>query len=436
MSAPPAAGARAASVVRALRAPRAVIAELLAICAGALALAVVPQETDPAGHARFAEGSPRLATAARLLGLDQVLHAPWFLAAVALAACSLVLVQIDQWRRLARTWGAAPGDAGLASAPYRVSFVRPGVGGAMRQARRRRRGGLLGAPVFHLGLLVVVVAALSRALLGATAVANVVEGETLEPGEAAWARQWPGWLAPRIALDRPIRLDELRLERHSSGALRSLDARVLVGTGPGARSLDVGINAPLSVDGAQVFLSHAFGLAALVSFESSGETAHRAVLLRQVDGRVFEGGDALPGAVELRLRAFWQDDRTGPSRIELRAARGGALLALGPLEPGRPVALPGAGTLRLEGVRRWVRLDASRDSALPLAFTGFLLVALGAFLMVVVVPVDEWIVTEPAPGGERVTVALRPHRFAPMYEEKFERLVRAQGGTDPGADRG
>ena len=62
------------------------------------------------------------------------------------------------------------------------------------------------------------------------------------------------------------------------------------------------------------------------------------------------------------------------------------------------------------------------------AFVAFAIAVLGFALIVTVVRVDTAVLVTPSAGGERVMVALRAQRFAPLYAERFERLVREQGG--------
>jgi hypothetical protein len=78
----------------------------------------------------------------------------------------------------------------------------------------------------------------------------------------------------------------------------------------------------------------------------------------------------------------------------------------------------------------WARLQGSRDSALWLAYTGMALVMLGATLIFMLIKRDFCIVITPLGERERVFVALKPQRFAPLFQERFEEFVRELGGDD------
>jgi hypothetical protein len=90
--------------------------------------------------------------------------------------------------------------------------------------------------------------------------------------------------------------------------------------------------------------------------------------------------------------------------------------------------LPGGGQLRLHSLPYWARLHGSHDPALGLVYVGFVIALLGGALTYGVVRVDEFVQVVPDGAGERVVVALRPHRFAPLFRDRFERLVRDHGG--------
>jgi hypothetical protein len=116
-----------------------------------------------------------------------------------------------------------------------------------------------------------------------------------------------------------------------------------------------------------------------------------------------------------------------PASLEVRVMKDNGLLRAGELRPGDSLRLPGGNILTLHGTPSWARLRGSRDSALWLAWVGFALVMAGGVMVFGMVKVDACVVVTPAGGRERVFVALKPARFAPMFQERFQRLVREQG---------
>jgi hypothetical protein len=112
----------------------------------------------------------------------------------------------------------------------------------------------------------------------------------------------------------------------------------------------------------------------------------------------------------------------------VRIRKGGVTLAEGVLKPGETMVMPEGGELKLHGLPFWVRIHGSHDPAIGLTYLGFTLVLLGAAMTFGVIRVDEFVSITPEGQVERVVVALLPHRFEALFQERFERLVREHGG--------
>ncbi len=414
-------------VRRALRSPRTIVAELLAVAGAGVALASLPQLELPGDLARLEAAHPAAAAFAHALALDRVLHGPWLWVPLLAAMASLGVVLAEQWQRVVRQLRAEPGPGAFESAAFQAEFVRPSRQASTR-VRRRSRVGHLGSPLFHSGLMVVVAAGLLRALFGRDAVVELVEGETLPASPAAFGAQWGGPLSRPLALSAPLRLLEIRREPYASGALRALSARAALLEPAGERPVRIAINDPLDVAAERVYLTNRNGIAALVRVSPSGGVP-TALLLEEGDlaGR-YESRAVLGGELEVIARAAAGPGGALPEAVEVRVLRRGALLFVGALAPGSAVPLPGGRSFAVESLRRWARFEVGRDLASPLAFAGFALVILGAVVVVAFIPFDTAVLVSPAPEGERVRVALRPHRLPAVFEERFARLVREEGG--------
>ncbi|WP_248344109.1 cytochrome c biogenesis protein ResB [Anaeromyxobacter paludicola] len=403
------------------------VLEVLAFAVACAVYTLVPQvgAAGPAARGRFAAQHPLAAPWLRALRLDAVLHSPWFLALLALSAVSLSIVALDQWRRALRLYRRAPEPGAFGAAQHRrvVRRARPAGAEAPRFTREGALG-LFGSPIFHTGLLLLLVAGTVRALAADDATAYVIEGESLDPTAEAWGMHWGSALAPPLRLPERVRLAELHPELHPDGALRALSADLAVGQ-DGARRARVAINAPLALGGARLYLTGTYGLAVELGVsQEGGASEERAwAVIEPTGGELAGSGSlALPGGRSVLLRARRSAGGALPGEVEVRVVRGGALLLAGPLAPGAPVPLPGGGKLALADVRYWAELRGSRDPGLGLAWTGFLLAVAGVSLLFLATPVETAVI--PLSGGEEVLVALKAERFAPLYAERFERLVR------------
>ncbi|MEI8288514.1 MAG: cytochrome c biogenesis protein ResB [Verrucomicrobiota bacterium] len=345
-----------------------------------------------------------------------VFSSPWFVALTAATAASLSIVVTEQFRRLHSQWRQTPVVSTFHSAPFKIEIERPATTTVPRQkVWTERRLGLAGSLVFHLGLLCLIVAGAMRALFATDATVDLIEGETLAPTAAAWSAQWPGLLARPFRLDQPMVFESIKGSSYAGGDLRELHAKLSAG--------NIGVNQQLHLNGSKIYLAQEFGPAALLEWNGS---EHIAALLSVQGHGNFVGEAAGPAG----LTAFLRSDSTRPARVEVRVMRGGALLLAGQLAVGETIALSGGATLALRGTPMWGRLHGSRDSALWLAYCGMILAMAGAAMIFTLIKLDYCLVITPLGATERVFIALKPQRFAPLFQERFEKLVREQSARN------
>lgn len=355
----------------------------------------------------------------------QVFRTAWFVVLTAVTAASLSIVVLEQYRRLRAQWTRKLTEAHFENAPFRAEFERPATRSpSPAKIWSERRIGLAGSFVFHCGLLLIIVAGMLRALFATDAATDVLEGETLAPQASAWAGQFPGVLAKPFALDREITLREVKATRYADGDLRSLSVRLAV---EGAER-EVQINQEARVNGRRIYVGHEFGPAALLEWQPSAATppAKQGLLLAEANGGNFEGKLALNANRRVYFRSHIDDAGNRSGILEARVMHGDALVSATELPVGGTLALPDGGRITLHGLPTWARLHGSRDSALPLAFAGMLLAMLGATMMFTLIKRDCCVVITPLGECERVFVALKPQRFAPLFQERFEQLVNEQ----------
>lgn len=414
-------------LARALRSIRLIVTELALVVLASVLFTLFPQVTsDPDKAQRVLEGLGLLRPLARVLQLDHILGSWWFLGTLILSAASLTVVSVEQWKRARRAWTEQLSAASFRHAPFTRTWIRRAASASpVTSLKSRGRMGLLGLPLFHTGLLLVVIAGFLRMLFGTDALVDLYEGETLQANGAGYSAQWPGPFAKPFALDAPLTFEKLAPNPYSTGSLKGISARV---RWVGAETpMTVSINDPLQFGPRTFYLTQTFGPAAFLEVEEGGRTSRTIQFLqRQEEGGY--GATTQVGGLELKLKGVLQQNGDLDGKLEGRVLRNGGLLYAGALEPGQRLRLPSGEQLILHDLRFWAQFTGNRDWALPLAYAGFLLSFLGALLLFTVVKVDTALVIEPCEGGERVWVALRPRRFAPLYAERFERIVQDNGG--------
>ena len=374
-----------ASIKRLLRRPAVILGELAAIAvAGALGASL-----------------PQL----------HVFQSLWFAAVAGLAAASLTVVVSEQFRRANSQWRQPPALAQFQSAPFKTEFERPATTAtAQTKIWSEHRLGLADSLVFHTGLLLLIIAGAWRALFATEAVADLIEGETLAP-TAAWSAQWPGVFAKPLRLEQPITLESVNGRRYPGGDLRELRAKFSAG--------EIAVNHQLHFGGSRLYLAQKFGPAALLEWNSSQRIA---ALLTDSGHGNYAGESTGPDGLKIFLRS----NSERPANLDVRVMRGGGLLAVATLGIGEVIPLPDGASLTLRGVPMWARLHASHDSALWFAYLGMILTMLGATMIFTLIKLDCCVVVTPLGERERVFIALKPQRFAPLFQERFEKLVCEQ----------
>ena len=256
-----------------------------------LALASVPgsmlpqQGGNPAGVQQYYTSHPALAPWLNRLGLFNVFAAPWFAAIYLLLFASLVGCVVPRTFRLAGSARTLPPRAPrhLARLPRSAEYttalppqeavevaarVLSGRGFRLRRpddedwvsaekGYLREAGNLL----FHLALLGVLVSVALGGLFGYKADRLLVQGQSFADTVSALDEWHPGRFVTAADLGPfTIKLNRFDASYVASGQQRgqpsAFDARVTYTEQPGgpARTFDLDVNRPLSVDGAKVYL--------------------------------------------------------------------------------------------------------------------------------------------------------------------------------------
>ena len=424
------------SVKQFLRSPKLIVGELVAVALLSALGAAIPQQgtaTD-AELERLHQAGPVVSRLIDWLGVDHIFRMGLFIAVAALTSASLLVVIFEQLKRLRLQWAPKLTETHFRSAPFREEFeLSPGPSFAIAGADARvriwteRRVGLLGSPIFHIGLLLLIVAGALQALFGTSAVVKLMEGETLAPVASAWSGQFPGFLGKQLQLALPVTLNAVKMEHYTNGELRDLRVELALLVDGTAKVQEIAVNHDLKIHNARLFLGSDFGLAALIECRNGGTTPQReAVLLAEQGANVFAGMLAGQTGWIAHLRVRLGADGARPGSVDIRVMKGTALVFAGEAAVGQSVTLPSGETLTLRGMPFWARLRGSRDCALWLVYGSFALVLVGVVLMFTVVKVDFCVAMTSVGEKARVLVALRPHRLAPLFQERFEDLVREQ----------
>lgn len=402
---------------------------LLLLGIAAIPGSLVPQRTsDPIAVAAFVRENPTTAQWYERLGLFDVYGSPWFSAIYLLLFISLVGCLVPRARQHWRMWRRSPGapPANLARLPDTVPVPVPATdtGGALaaaeaelRRTRWRVRAGdgwvagekgfwrENGNQIFHFALVGVLAAVGLGALTGWQGNVVITEGS----GFSNTLTQYDTFTAGRFAdadslppFSVRLRSFDVDFERGDAqrGAPRDFAAAVDVVEAPGQppQSRTFGVNSPLSLDGARVYLiGHGYAPRIVVRDTQGRVVFDDAVVFLPQDGNFTSSGvvkvpDAEPqlGFRGLFLPTAAVDPESGPVSLFPAPDSPGLFLSaftgdlgldsgepqnvyrlddsqmeqigLKGLKPGETWQLPdGAGTVEFTGYDRWISVKVAHD---------------------------------------------------------------------------
>lgn len=440
---------------RQLTSMRTALILLFLLALAAVPGSIIPQEAiNPIKVAQFTQDNPELAQWYQRFGLFDVFGSPWFGAIYLALLVSLLGCIVPRARQHLAAMRARPPATPrrLARLPeYRERRTGGTPDEVVREAaqvlRRRRfrvvedgssvaaeRGYLreVGNLVFHVAIVVILLGVAAGSLLGFKGTALVVEGRgfantvTQYDGYQAGALTGPGDLPP-FALT--VRKFDASFQKSgpTRGAATNFDAFLDYTEHPGGprKSYDLGVNHPLNIGGAQIFLiQHGYAPSFTVR-DSDGEVAYSGpvpflpqdgnytstgvvkVPDAQPDGLGFEGfflptatvdpqlgpRSVFPAALRpaVYLTAYHGDlgmndgiaqsiyklDTSQMKQFQSKGSSGKDPLRLA-LTPGQTAKLPdGRGSITFDGYKDWVNLQISRNPGTPIVFAGAVLALAG-----------------------------------------------------------
>jgi|GEM_PF-273799 len=379
-------------LVRFLFSMRFAIFILLVLVAACIAGSVLPQGYD---LSYYTQSYPEWAAGAVLLfGLDDVFHAPWFVALVVLLCVNLLgcsLVRFPSLLRQSRwTFDAARAEelrrgmqaAGTYNGEARELFRRlgfrkiteaAGADGRTYLFADRHKAGLWGAWVTHLGMLLVIAGFGFGQIAGEEYTVYGVPGQTLAIGDTAYE----------------VTIDDFRTDYREGGTVDQYTATLTVTDTASNRTVDgtASVNAPLSAFGLK-FYQNSTGWAADVKvFDEDGTVLEEGVLCA---GECLDL-TSVPG-VTVCLASLYPDyteDEAGqPSTASnvlnnpaylYRLYYQGQILGMNVLTGSQVITLDGC-LIGFTNPRAYTLLQITRDPFEPLAAVGALLILAGLIL--------------------------------------------------------
>jgi cytochrome c biogenesis protein len=372
--------------------------------------------------------------------------------------------------------GTGPDETASGAARYlrrkRFRVSRDGLGVAAEKGALREAGSLL----FHWAFFLLIVGVIVGKGTGFTGRAVVTEGESFVDARFNYAGQ--------IRVGRyfgggftgvGVRLLDFEATYRRNGLPKDFVSRVAFSDREGRpiRTEEVRVNHPASVEGLHVF-QEGFGWAPVVQVELDGAAMWSSpIVLVRDDAPEGVPATAMPWRGAIKISAtdpdvmitleLWSDFRsyanfrfTGepspmlvqfdpyirysvfvgriadPTRSTIDT-NGLRRVGSGDLHAAARSSLdvPGAGELRLSfpELRQYSVLLISRDVGIPVVLAAAILVLMGLIPSLYVSRRKVWVRVEPAPGGALVKIGGFALQHKDAFQEEFDRIVRAIGGS-------
>jgi len=245
---------------------------LLALAVASIAGTIIPQNAHPAAYQQLLG---EYAPLARLLGLDDMYHAWWFLGLLALLAANLVICSLDRLPRTLAAVGKDPADdlarprkaskeIRLATPPERaVELATAVLAKSLGRIHRQDADGRItlfaqkgawsrfGVYAVHGSVLLIFAGAIIGLLWGFDGYMNITQG-----GQENVVRLTRGGEMP---LPFAVRLDKFTIERYENGMVSEYRSKLsFIENGQAALTRDIIVNDPASF-GSVDFYQSSFG---------------------------------------------------------------------------------------------------------------------------------------------------------------------------------
>jgi cytochrome c biogenesis protein len=465
---------------------------------------LVPQNrVDPLIVAQWQATHPGITPLYSRLGLFDVYSSPWFsaiyiLLMISLIGCILPRVHV-YWR--AATAPPPPGPRYLVRLPSSLTGRSTALPAAVADSARRQlrshrfrvrvetddeygtttvsaqRGYLreAGNLIFHISVVVVLVAFAVGDLFGYKGAAVVISGDTFSNVRESYDDFAPGaYFRSGSLTPFALTLDRFKASfvtsGPSTGQPSAFEANVSYSPKPGAREVrsEVQVNHPLTIGNTSVFLI-ANGYAPVVTVrDGTGQVAYSGptVFIPQNGQYMSSGAIKVPDAKPTQLGfdgdflpTYAYSPQTGPfsafpatlapalsltlytgdlglgsgipqsiysltkAKLSIQRDASGKPLRL-TIPLGTTVKLPdGLGTISFDSVKPWARFQFSSTPAEPFALLGVVLALIGLLGSLYIRPRRIWVRAHPSAGGSDVEVAGIDRREGRGLPEELARLL-------------
>ena len=457
-----------------LRSREMALALLAVVILAAIAGTLVPQSalTASAAYDAWQAANPLGAALAEAIGLTHVYQSWWFLSLLGLLFLSLLACTLSRIRQVWKLdrirhhegrevpyWVCMPQNhvpvPGM-SAEVALAAAAAALADAGYQVRRdatrghlvaeKGRLGVWGSTVLHVGIMIILLGGVCSGAGKMAGYFELAEGQAFTDRHDAYLQIDEGPLFGERHPEFQVRLERVEADHWENGQLRGITSFVTLRSPQGdVQPATLGIDHPLSYQGATIYQANRYGFAALLTLrDAQGKTVTSGYVNfptpKEPSGPAFnrfavpmtslqaEADLHLASAGTLVSAEVWRQAQPEQPWLYLflRDASG-ATVYQGTLGQGEAVPA-GAYSLSFSGLAHWAGFPLVRDPGIPIIYAGFALCALGAALVYLLVPKRAWVwlVTSNA-GQSLLCIGGRADRFQPAFTEEIQELAAQIG---------
>ncbi len=456
-------------LLRFLLSPFTIITMMTAVGAASFMGTIIPQRADhtPRFLAAWQAADPLKYTLIKLLQLDRIYTSVWFLALIALIACSLCCSLYYQTRKVLRPPNSTSGNRGkrisrfafkcravAARETVRVQMKKQGYHPSTTESTsnnlvfNKNITGRWGGVVFHLGLLCILLSGLGNAALRQRGLAILSVGETFAGQTSRWASTRTGILAGQFKPEFTARLDKFQPQYWPNSQVKTIHSEVTVVERDGKSTIvPIAINNPGKINGIRLLLSGDYGytLDLLLNSNSAHPVLSHILLDAPAHLQDAISYDMIIPTTAYHLHIDFHPGFRKPSMLltspgaDFTVKVSGAPPLRTRLFPGQSIVLPLGDTLTFNRVSYWTGIIFAKSYGMPLLYAGFGLCIAGAFLMYMLPVKVAYIQISPArvekqKGGARlqqISISGQTRRYQPLFSQELQEIAAELQKTAP-----
>jgi cytochrome c biogenesis protein ResB len=280
------------------------------------------------------------------------------------------------------------------------------------------------SPIFHAGILAIIVAALYALAFQKRGFVQLVEADGFDASATAWRSKTLGVLARDFDPGFRMRAKTFTPSYWEAGNVKNMETLLVVAAERGAtREVPVSLHAAADVGDVRVYQSEYFGVGVPFVLELAGREPISGNLLLDAPAR---RGEAFRGAAELGdagvvLEAALHGAGDAP-QVELALAGAGGVRHGARAAPGERVAL-GEATVTLDRPRHWTGIRLAANFGLPGVYFGFALASLGAIMIFAISYKEIHVSLAERDGGVEVALGGRSKSDQAIFAEEFQSIA-------------